>query len=175
MQKGLLSLFCIFSFSSASKAMDKNELEEFWKPTNPDPSLWPTYLDEEKYDELVVDFKTGAMKSKEPWFIMFIKPDCGFCKWQKPKFDELVPLLKGEINIGVVNKNKAELLKETFGAEYFPFMVFLKDGKAYSYKETKAPVEDIIKFLREGYLTEASSVTDIPPRIEYWQLFLRYR
>lgn len=33
----------------------------------------------------------------------------------------------------MVDRSEAELLKETFDVEYFPTILFLKDGKFYEY------------------------------------------
>ena len=87
----------------------------------------PLILDEQLYDELVVDYLTGQMVSHKPWLITFIKKNCVHCTRLKPKVEEVAHRMNKHFNVAFVFQS-SELLKETYQIKYFPSIFLLKEG-----------------------------------------------
>mmetsp|Transcript_17240 Transcript_17240/g.12310 ORF Transcript_17240/g.12310 Transcript_17240/m.12310 type:complete len:128 (+) Transcript_17240:185-568(+) len=105
---------------------------------------------------------------------MVYKQKCGVCKAQKAKLQKAAEELGASVNFGLVNKDRAELLKETYGATMFPAMFLLKDGKAYKFTNTQGPPQTLIDFINHKHI-EAKEIMDIPRKVTWFDMFWRYR
>ena len=97
----------------------------------------PLMLTVEDFDRLVVDKQTSKVKEGKPWFIKFYAPWCGHCKKLAPTWEEFHQKHGSEINVAKVdctNEDSNELCAQ-FGIRGYPTLMFLKEGKAYTFRK----------------------------------------
>ena len=127
----------------------EEELIHFWRI--PEDSRNHMMLNEESYDNFVVDPSTGKLYDGKPWLLMFYKAKCGICKKWKPLILELSKEMDS-IGFGFVDKDQSELLKTTYNTTMYPSIFLLKDGLAYQFINTGGGKNSLIKFIEEDHV-----------------------
>lgn len=95
----LLVITCLLAAFSWAQDVDSQ-----WEPNpNIHPSRLPVMLNVSLYDEFVVDYDTGKMISKEPWFIMLFSKNCPFCQMVKPELEILSDKVHEEFKVGMID------------------------------------------------------------------------
>ena len=117
-------------------------------------------INEEKYVELFIN---GAAKDT-PWFIMFYKYKCPFCKSVKPEFEKLAEMSEGQYRVGMINGHQEELLKESYDVDGYPRILFIKDYMVYRYPGVKRKAQNFYDFINGGY-KDAKEIYPVRPII----------
>ena len=131
-------------------------------------------LDEQIFDSTIVDSETLQVKGDKPWFIKFFAPWCGHCKNLAPTWDEFHKRHSHEVNIGRIDctdENSRSVCGQ-FGVRGYPTLIFLKEGKYYTFRGPRK-LENLADFaLNEGYLSASEEQQgDIPKRVEGMEKF----
>lgn len=98
------------------------------------------------------------------WFVKFYAPWCGHCRKMAKAWEELATKLKGQINVAHLDATTNAQTAKRFSVRGFPTLVFMKDGKMYEYKGSRA-VDDLYAFATGGWKSVAGK--PIPP-VETW-------
>lgn len=105
----------------------------------------------QKYDELVADYSTGKMHDpSKPWLLFIYKTGCKACESLKEKMIYYANEMKHIYNTGFINKDRDELLKETYGDQLYPRLVVLYENKIMLFPHMYGDQEYFEKFFTEG-------------------------
>ena len=114
---------------------------------------------------------TGATTGN--WFVMFHAPWCGWCKRLSPDWDKLAKKMKGEIVVAKVDATANQLTSARFGIQFFPTLVFLRQGKMYKYDGAK-DLAAFEEFATAGYAK--AEALPVPAEVgligAYWKMIV---
>eukprot|EP00754_Rhynchopus_humris_P036320 Rhum_TRINITY_DN18470_c0_g1::Rhum_TRINITY_DN18470_c0_g1_i1::g.167285::m.167285 len=114
---------------------------------------------------------TGATTGN--WFVMFHAPWCGWCKRLSPEWDKLAKKMQGEIVVAKVDATANQLTSARFGIQFFPTLVFLRQGKMYKYEGAK-DLAAFEAFVTAGY--EKAEALPVPAEVgligAYWKMIV---
>ena len=89
----------------------------------------------EIYDKLITSPWGKNLAGATPWVLVFVNKDALDSKRAVVNYGLLAKHLKGEVRFGWVDRRQEELLAETFSVRQLPATIFIKDGKAYHYRD----------------------------------------
>lgn len=110
----------------------------------------------DKEDELrsfeAAEFQQRVVAKREVWLIKFYSPGCPHCVSFAPEFKKAAKILKGIVNVGVVDTSVSPKLGSTHAPDGVPtVLLFNLDGQASKPFKGRRKAEDIVKFVQDSF------------------------
>lgn len=89
------------------------------------------------------NWKSTMLDSDGIWLVQFSAPWCGHCKDMVPRWKKAAKILKGKVNLGVINENENKKINDEYGINTYPSIVVFGRGqkskeRSYRYSGARA-------------------------------------
>eukprot|EP01114_Cavostelium_apophysatum_P016058 TRINITY_DN4508_c0_g1_i1.p1 TRINITY_DN4508_c0_g1~~TRINITY_DN4508_c0_g1_i1.p1 ORF type:complete len:325 (+),score=50.91 TRINITY_DN4508_c0_g1_i1:53-1027(+) len=90
------------------------------------------------------------------WIVDLYKDTCPFCQDLIPEWEQLAKLVDGKVNVAKANIQDSKLLFRASEVRGVPSIRLFKDGRIYNTTYRGQKASEFVKWIEEGYKTEAN-------------------